>query len=101
MMQYSPKQMATMTVTWFVGVAELLLALRVVLRFFNGNPDATFVHWCYTTTATLLEPFRAVFTSTGVVERGWVVDYVALFAMAAYAAAAVVAMGWVRAAKDR
>ena len=86
-MQYTHKQGVATLVNFFVGVAELLLLLRVVLRFFNGNPDATFVNWAYTSTQTLLEPFRAVFTSTDLVNRGWVVDYVALFAMAVYAAA--------------
>ena len=86
-MQYTHRQGVASIVNFFVGVVELLLLLRVVLRFFNGNPDATFVHWCYTSTATLLEPFRGVFTSYNVVNRGWVVDYVAIFAMVAYAAA--------------
>ena len=94
-MQYSQKQMVAWMVDLFVGVAELLLALRVVLRFFNGNPDATFVHWCYTSTAVLLEPFRNVFTTTGAVTRGWVVDYVALFALAVYAMAGYLALGLV------
>lgn len=79
-------------VSFFVGIAELLLALRVALRFFNGNPDAVFVHWCYTSTNTLLEPLRNVFTSTGVIARGWVVDYVAIFAMAVYAIVGVLAV---------
>lgn len=94
-MQFSHKQSVAWMVHFFVGVAELLLALRVVLRFFNGNPDATFVHWCYTSTAVLLEPFRNVFTSTGVLQRGWVVDYVALFAMAVIALAGYLALGLV------
>lgn len=85
MWQYSPKQVANSMVMLFVGLTELLLLLRVALRFFNGNPDATFVNWAYTNTQTLLEPFRNVFTSVDVVARGWVVDYVALFAMAVYA----------------
>ncbi len=93
-MQYSHKQMVAGLVNFFVSVAELLLALRVVLRFFNGNPDATFVHWAYTQTSVLLEPFRAVFTSTGAADRGWVVDYVALFAMAVYAVAGYVVLSW-------
>jgi|ERR1035437_8430069 cytochrome b561 len=102
-MQYSHKQMVTWMVHFFVGTAELLLALRVVLRFFNGNPSASFVHWCYVSTNTLLEPFRAVYTSTGVITRGWVVDYVALFAMAVYAVAGYVvlslAYNWAKKAK--
>lgn len=92
-MQYTHKQSVAAVTHFFVGVTELLLALRVVLRFFNGNPDATFVHWVYTSTNTLLEPFRNVFTSTGVVHRGWVVDFVALFAMAVYAVAGYVVLG--------
>jgi hypothetical protein len=79
----------------FVGLAELLLLLRVVLRFFNGNPDATFVHWCYTTTTSLLEPYRAVFTTANQVHRGWVVDYPALFAMAVYALVGYLVLGLV------
>ena len=102
MMPVSHKQMANLVMTKFVMAAELLLALRVVLRFFNGDPNAQFVHWTYTVTQPLLEPFRAVFNSSyNVVERGWVVDFVALFAMAVYAAAAVWVMGYVHAAKDK
>lgn len=86
-MRYTHRQGVTSMVNLFVGLAELLLLLRVVLRFFNGNPDASFVHWAYSNTQVLLEPFRAVFTSSEVVSRGWAVDFVALFAMAAYAAA--------------
>jgi len=81
-------------VGFFVGTAELLLTLRVALRFFNGNPDATFVHWCYTNTQVLLEPFRGIFPSYNVVTLGWVVDYVAIFAMAVYMVAAYVVIMW-------
>lgn len=88
-MRYSLRHMGKGLAMFFVGTAELLLFLRVVLRFFNGNPDAQFVHWCYASTNTLLEPFRGIFTSAGTVSRGWVVDYVALFAMAAYALVAL------------
>lgn len=94
-MQYSHRQMVAWLVNFFVGVAELLLALRVALRFFNGNPDATFVHWAYANTNVLLEPLRGVFPSAGFIERGWVVDFVALFAMAVYAAAGVMLLGLV------
>lgn len=92
-MQFSHKTTVDWLVHFFVGVAEVLLALRVALRFFNGNPDAQFVHWAYTSTNTLLEPFRAVFTNTGTVSRGWIVDFVALFAMAAYAIVGYLAVG--------
>lgn len=90
----SRQSMAGM-VNLFVGLAELLLVLRVILRFFNGNPDATFVHWVYVNTQVLLEPLRNFFTSTGMVERGWVVDYVALAAMAFYVALGYLVVGLV------
>src|SRR4051794_29847093 len=92
---YSQKQMVIWTVMFFTLTANLLLMLRVALRFFNGNPDATFVHWCYTSTQTLLEPFRNVFTTSDIVHRGWVVDYVAIFAMAVYAAAGYLLVAWI------
>lgn len=94
-MRFTHRQGVASLVHFFVSVAEVLLLLRVVLRFFNGNPDATFVHWVYTSTSTLLEPFRNIFTSAGVIHRGWVVDYTALFAMAVYALAGYLALGLV------
>lgn len=89
------KQFMEVLVSKFVMLAELLLVLRVVLRFFNGNPDATFVHWVYVNTQVLLEPVRNVFVSAGVIDRGWAVDYVALFAMAFYAAGGYLVVGLV------
>src|SRR3989344_5561085 len=89
------RQVVEQLVSLFVWLAEALLLVRVVLRFFNGNPDATFVHWVYTNTQVLLEPVRNVFVSAGAIERGWAVDYVALFAMAFYAAAGYLLLGLV------
>lgn len=94
------RQAVEQLISLFVWLAEVLLTLRVVLRFFNGNPDATFVHWVYTNTQVLLEPLRNVFTSVDVVARGWVVDYVALAAMAFWAVVGYLVVGlvnrWVR-----
>ena len=87
------KQAVGNMVNMFVGLAELGLLLRVVLRFFNANPDATFVHWVYTNTGVLLEPVRNAFPSFGATNRGWVIDFVALFAMVAYAAGGYVLVG--------
>jgi len=94
-MRFTHRQGVASLVHFFVSVAEVLLLLRVVLRFFNGNPDASFVHWAYATTNTLLEPFRVIFTSAGTVSRGWVVDFPTLFAMAVYALAGYLALGLV------
>ena len=85
-MRLTHRQSVNSMVHFFVGVAELLLLLRVALRFFNGNPNATFIHWAYTNTNVLLQPLRGIFPGYAVVNRGWVVDYVAILAMVAYAA---------------
>ena len=94
------RQVVEQLVSLFVWLAEALLLVRVVLRFFNGNPDATFVHWVYTNTQVLLEPLRNVFTSVDLVSRGWVVDYVALAAMAFWAVVGYLVVGlasrWVK-----
>lgn len=84
-MPFTHRQSVASMVHFFVGAAEILLLVRIVLRFFNGDPGATFVNWVYNVTAPLLEPLRGVFPSYDVVNRGWVVDYIALFAMVAYA----------------
>jgi uncharacterized protein YggT (Ycf19 family) len=94
-MRYTHRQGVASLVHFFVSVAEILLLLRVVLRFFNGNPDASFIHWVYTNTAPLLEPLRGIFTSTSVAHRGWVVDYPALLAMALWAVAGYLVLGLV------
>jgi len=67
----------------FIGLAETVLVLRIVLRLFAANPTASFVHWVYTTSNTLLEPFRGIFQS-GVIDKSYVLDFTALFALVVY-----------------
>lgn len=67
-----------------VGLAEIVLILRIVLRLFAANPSASFVHWTYSTSNTLLEPFRGIFPST-VIDKSYVLDFTALFAIVIYA----------------
>jgi len=66
-----------------IGLAEIVLVLRIVLRLFAANPTASFVHWTYTTSNTLLEPFRGVF-QPGVIDKSYVLDFTALFALIVY-----------------
>lgn len=89
------KQMAANSVNIFVGLAELLLALRVVLKFFFTSAGGSFVHWGVSTTDVLLSPFRAVFPDPTMTPGNWYIDWVALFAMALYMAAGVVLIGFV------
>jgi len=71
----------------FVGLADLLLVLRVVLKFFFTTAGGSFVHWAFSTTDVLLTPFRAVFVGGTTAPGNWYVDWVALFALALYPAA--------------
>src|SRR5690349_101690 len=67
-----------------VGLAEAVLVIRILLRLFAASPSAPFVHWIYSTSATLLEPFRGIFP-TAVINRAYVLDFTALFALIIYA----------------
>jgi uncharacterized protein YggT (Ycf19 family) len=70
-------------IQFIIGLAEIVLVLRIVLRLFAANPNASFVHWIYTTSNTLLEPFRGIF-QTGVIDKSYVLDFTALFALIIY-----------------
>lgn len=71
-------------INFFVGVAEIFLGLRVLLRLFGANASNGFVQWVYDSSSVLLQPFRGIFP-TAEVAPGSVVDFSALFAMLVYA----------------
>jgi hypothetical protein len=79
----------------FLTLAEVLLLLRVVLKFFFTSAGGGFVHWAYSTTDVLLAPFRGVFPNPTATPTNWHVDWVALFAMMVYAAFGGLLMGLV------
>lgn len=68
----------------FVGLAIIILGLRIFFRLFDANPEAGFVDWIYDTSSVLMEPFRGIF-SPAVIERGVVLDVSAMFAAIMYA----------------
>lgn len=70
-------------INFFLALVEIFLGLRVILRFFAASPTVPFVHWVYTSSDVLLQPFRGIFP-TSVVGRNHVVDFTALFAMVVY-----------------
>lgn len=63
---------------------EGLLALRIVLKFFDANPLTPFVSWVYQTSRPLLTPFEGIFPSA-TTRGGFVLEVSALFALLAYA----------------
>jgi uncharacterized protein YggT (Ycf19 family) len=70
-------------INFFVGVAEVFLGLRVLLKLFNANSSAGFVQWVYDSSDVLLQPFRGIFPAKELAS-GSVVDFSALFAMLVY-----------------
>ena len=68
----------------FLFLAETLLLVRVIVKFFFTTAGGGFVHWVYSTTDVLLTPFRGVFANPTATPGNWHVDWVALFAMAVY-----------------
>ena len=70
-------------INFFLVLVEAFLGLRVILRFFAADPTVSFVHWVYTSSSTLMEPYRGIFPTT-VIGHNHVVDFSAIFAMVVY-----------------
>lgn len=67
-----------------IGLAELLIGLRVLLKFFGANPVAPFVSWVYQTSDSLLSPFQGMFPVTHL-PVGFTIEFSALFGLLIYA----------------
>ena len=67
-----------------IGVIELLLAARVILRALGANAGSAFVAWIYGTTDQLLLPFFGSFPSVAL-SGVYVIEFSTLFAMIVYA----------------
>lgn len=93
-----PKRMATGLVSIVTGVAEVLLAVRVVFRLFDADATNSFVRWVYAMSEPMLEPIRN-FVGEQSFEQRFVLDFQALAAMAFWAVLAYVLLAlleWVR-----
>ena len=67
-----------------VGVIEVLLIFRFILRLLSANPSANFVGWIYETSYPLLRPFLFAFPTPSVT-GGFALEFSTLFAIFAYA----------------
>ncbi len=75
-------------IVWYVlGLIEVLLAFRFVLKLLGANPDAGFSHGIYAITYVLAAPFLNVFGISQV--AGSVFEWTSLLAMFVYWALAV------------
>ena len=72
---------------YIMGVLEVLLAARLVLKLLGANPSSGFVSFVYTISEGLLIPFNAVFRSAGTqgIETRAVLEPSTIIAMAVYA----------------
>lgn len=80
----SLRNLAVNLVNFFVGIVEVFLGLRFILRLFSANPSNGFVSWIYEMSGELLQPFRGIFPTTEIAE-GIVIEFSTLFAMLIYA----------------
>ena len=70
-------------VYYILGVIEVLLALRFVLRMLGANAQTTFVQFIYSISAVFMAPFSSIFKTT--VTEGAKFEWSILVAMAVYA----------------
>lgn len=78
-----PLYRGTQIVWYILGIIEILLAFRFVLKLLGANPAAGFTNFIYDVTYMFAAPFLAVFRSSRIVE-GSVFEWTTLLAMAVY-----------------
>ena len=86
-----PLYRGTQIVWYILGLVEILLAFRVVLKLLAANPEAGFTSFIYGVTYVMAAPFLSVFGVTQV--AGSVLEWTTILAMFVYW---VIAFGIVR-----
>jgi hypothetical protein len=70
--------------TFVIGLVEILLVFRFILKLLAANPNAGFVQWIYENSYPLLRPFLFAFPTPSV-RGGFTLEFTTLFAIFAYA----------------
>lgn len=79
-------------VIWYIlGVVEVFLAARILLKLIAANPNSGFTNFVYSISAPLALPFRGVLGTTTSLDS--TIEWSTIIAMAVYA---VVAVGLVK-----
>ncbi len=78
-----PLYRGTQIVWYILGLVEILLAFRFVLKLLGANPAAGFSHFIYSITYVFATPFLAVFKNTQIV-TGSVFEWTTILAMFVY-----------------
>ncbi|MFA6383202.1 MAG: YggT family protein [Parcubacteria group bacterium] len=77
-----PLYRGTQIVWYLLGLLEILLAFRFVLKLFAANPAAGFTSFIYGVTHVFTAPFLSVFGATKV--AGSIFEWTTLLAMLVY-----------------
>jgi hypothetical protein len=77
-----PLYRGTQVVWFFLGIFEVLLAFRFVLKLLGANPGAGFTEFVYSITTVFTAPFLSVFRVTKV--AGSTFEWTTLLAMLVY-----------------
>lgn len=78
-----PLYRGTQIVWYLLGIVEVLLAFRFVLRLLGANPEAGFTSFVYGVTYIFATPFLSVFRVTKVI-AGSYFEWTTLLAMFVY-----------------
>ena len=87
-----PLYRGTQIVWYILGIIEVLLAFRFVLKLLGANAAAGFTSFIYNITYIFAAPFLSVFRTTRITE-GSIFEWTTLLAMAVYW---VIAMGIIK-----
>ncbi len=79
----SPARSFVRFIEYLLGIFEVFLAIRLVLRFLGANPAAQIVELVYKISEVIIVPFKGIFANIAL-SGGGVVDVVTLSAMVGY-----------------
>lgn len=78
-----PAESLARYIKYFLGLFEVLLAVRIVLKFLAANPKAVIVDLVYKMSDIIIYPFSGIFKNA-YLTGGGIVDVVAISAMIGY-----------------
>ena len=77
-------QIFQMILTLIIGLVEIILIFRFILRLLNASPASEIVSWVLVHSAPFLIPFAFAFRPL-ILPGGFVIEFWTLFAIFAYA----------------
>ncbi len=82
-MKQVPVAFTRIIVTLVVGVAQVMLGLRFLLRFLGAGKSAPFARWVYVNSQSLVAPFEGIFPTTKALGL-FSLDFSTLFGLMVY-----------------